>query len=77
MNLLALEGAPDADAGLASGLLNTSQAIGGAVGVAAVAALGAGPGLWTCVALGVAGTAVALAMLRPSRGARLAAPEAA
>ena len=77
VNLLALEGAPDADAGLASGLLNTSQAIGGAVGVAAVTALGAGAGLWTCVALGVAGTAVALAMLRPSRGARLAAPEAA
>ena len=77
VNLLALEGAPDADAGLASGLLNTSQAIGGAVGVAAVAALGAGPGLWTCVALGVAGTAVALAMLRPSRGAPLAAPGAA
>ena len=53
------------------------SAIGGAVGVAAVSAIGVGAGLWTCVALGVAGTAVALAMLRPSRGARLAAPEAA
>ena len=78
VNTLALEGAPAEDAGLASGLLNTSQAIGGAVGVvAALAAAGAGPGLWTCVALGVAGTAVALAMLRPSRGAPLPAPGAA
>jgi EmrB/QacA subfamily drug resistance transporter len=77
VNLLALEGAPAADAGLASGLLNTSQAVGGAVGVAAVAAAGAGPGLWTCVALGVAATAIALALLRAPRGVPLPAPEAA
>jgi EmrB/QacA subfamily drug resistance transporter len=37
--IAATTGAADADAGLASGLLNTSQQVGGAIGVAAIAAI--------------------------------------
>jgi EmrB/QacA subfamily drug resistance transporter len=77
VNLIALEGVPAADAGLASGLLNTSQWVGGAVGVAAVSAVGAGAGMWVCVALGLAGTAVALALVRAPRRAPAAAPAGA
>jgi EmrB/QacA subfamily drug resistance transporter len=77
VNLIALEGVPVADAGLASGLLNTSQWVGGAVGVAAVSAVGAGAGLWACAALGLAGTAVALGTLRAPRGAAVPAAEGA
>jgi MFS family permease len=76
VNVLALRGAPPEDAGTASGLLNTSQWLGGAVGVAGVSAMGVAPGLWACAALGAAGTAVALA-LRASRPAPDPAPEGA
>jgi Na+/melibiose symporter-like transporter len=37
--IAATTGAAEADAGLASGLLNTSQQVGGAIGVAAIAAI--------------------------------------
>jgi hypothetical protein len=67
VNVLALQGAPPHDAGLASGMLNTSQWVGGAAGVAVLAAAGTGPGLWACAALGAAGTAVALALPRGPR----------
>ena len=71
VNLTALEAAPAHGAGLALGLLNTCQWVGGAIGVAVVGALaGAAPtgslagsialGYWLCAALGAIGAAVAL-----------------
>jgi predicted MFS family arabinose efflux permease len=78
INLVALAAAPAGSTGMASGLLNTSQWVGGALGAAGAGAMagGAAPGaiqagLWACAALGVAGTLLALAM---ARGSRRAAP---
>jgi sugar phosphate permease len=41
VTLIATSGVPDSDAGLASGLYNTSQQIGGALGLAVMATLAA------------------------------------
>lgn len=71
VNVTALQGVAARHSGLASGLLNTSQWIGGALGIAAVSALGAAggaagirAGFVACAALGGAGCAVAAALLR-------------
>jgi hypothetical protein len=85
VSMTALESAGDEHAGLASGLVNTSQCLGGAVGIALASAISAAhsdglraagldgaaavaggvqAGLLGCAALGVAGTALALALLR-------------
>ncbi len=71
VNIVALESAPAGRAGLASGLLNTSQWVGGALGASGAGALAGGgapgaiaAGLWCCAALGVAGTLLALALVR-------------
>jgi EmrB/QacA subfamily drug resistance transporter len=89
INMTALEGAPAHRAGLASGLLNTSQWVGGALGAAAAAALAGGAvaspdalagglrtGFLVLVGLGFAGTALALALLRVPASAAPAAGRA-
>jgi predicted MFS family arabinose efflux permease len=74
VSMAALDAAGDDHAGLASGLLNTCQWVGGAVGIALASAVAAAregapaggvqAGLWACAALGLIGTALALALPR-------------
>ena len=84
MTIAGLSGVHRADAGIASGLINTSRQVGGAVGLAAVTtvaetyATSAGPVHGFQVAFGVlavaalAGAATAAVMLRPNpEGARI------
>jgi MFS family permease len=88
VNGLTLQAAPPGAEGAASGLMNTAQWVGGALGAAAASALagpmGAGPaalaagardGFAMCAAAGVAGCAIAAASLRPSVRRRRAGRE--
>ena len=75
---LAMAGATDTDAGLASGLANTTQQVGGAVGLAALATLAAArsDGLraagWAETAALAGGYRTAFAVAAGSRGRRVA-----
>jgi hypothetical protein len=88
VNGLTLQAAPPGAEGAASGLMNTAQWVGGALGAAAASAhagpMGAGPaalaagardGFAMCAAAGVAGCAIAAASLRPSVRRRRAGRE--
>jgi predicted MFS family arabinose efflux permease len=77
MNIQATMGVPDHEQGLASGLVNTSFQVGGAVVLAIVSAVASGSGnivdvyrtaIGVVVAVAVLGLVVALAGIVPSRG---------
>ncbi|MFC7565281.1 MFS transporter [Actinomadura namibiensis] len=64
-------GVPEADAGVASGLLNTAKQVGGAVGLAALTALApdtADPGRAFLACAGLLAACAALALALPSAG---------
>ena len=60
---IAMTEVPEADAGIGSGLLSTFQAVGGTVGVAALASLSTGSGTAFAIAGGLAGLAFVIAAL--------------
>jgi hypothetical protein len=89
VTIASLTGVQRADAGVASGLINTSRQIGGAVGLAAVSAIAAAAthgssaasvnhglqtGLYALLGLLLFGAALVATLVRPPRVA--AAPEA-
>jgi MFS family permease len=81
VTIAALTGVDRADAGVASGLLNTSRQIGGAIGIAAISAIadtvtrhstfdhGISIALWSLDALLVAGALGVFTLVRPPRPA--------
>jgi EmrB/QacA subfamily drug resistance transporter len=77
----ATHGIPARDAGIASAMVNTSQQIGGSIGVALLSSLGAGSltdAYWWAAALWIGGALVAAALLRSdTRPAVAHGPEAA
>ena len=82
VTIASLTGVERADAGVASGLINTSRQIGGAIGLAAVSAIAAGSthgssavaldhgfqtGLWALLGLLLFGAVLVVTLVRPSR----------